>query len=239
MIRQLLSYIISVSIVILLYGCAGIGGQEHCKPVLQPYGEFGLKADPKGLPGIYASKTGNQRVTYFNLNFDVPAGWHADRVHWNVVRVERIDYCQGFLIIYNQGDEFVKNIQEPDLIGCKNLPKKSSERLKTDKEYYRKLFLFKDDNLDNPPSYWQYWILWQKSIAFRDISALYHYTGRSLEAFQKNTDALTRLSKEKGTRYEVVVFPAKIAPDYLTIVADDLDDKFISDFLDMLNTLNP
>jgi hypothetical protein len=36
-----------------------------------------------------------------------------------------------------------------------------------------------------------------------------------------------------------VVFPAKIAPDYLTIIADDLGDGFIADFLDMLNTLNP
>jgi hypothetical protein len=47
------------------------------------------------------------------------------------------------------------------------------------------------------------------------------------------------LSGEKGTRFEIVVFPAKIAPDYLTIIADDLGDGFIADFLDMLNTLNP
>jgi hypothetical protein len=72
----------------------------------------------------------------------------------------------------------------------------------------------------------------------KEISALYHYAGRSLEAFQKNTDALTRLSKEKGTRTENEVFSAKIAPDYLTIIADDLDDVFFADFPDMLNTLN-
>jgi hypothetical protein len=150
-----------------------------------------------------------------------------------------MDYCQGFLMIYDQGDARVKNIQEPELIGCKDFAEDGLERFKTDKDYFRDLFSFTTDQLDERPVFWQYWILWRQSRELKDISALYHYTGRSLEAFQKNTDARTRLSGDKGTRYDVVVFPAKIAPDYLTIVADDLDDKFIADFLDMLNTLNP
>lgn len=209
-----------------------------CKPVLPIHDRYGSKADYKELPGTYVSKADNRRVEYFGLQFDEPAGWRYEKVHQAVMRVERMDYCQGFLIIHNQGDALVKNMQEPELIGCKDFAEKGLERFKTDKDYYRDLFLFTTDQLNEKPVFWQYWILWKQSRELKDISALYHYTGRSLEAFQKNTDALTRLSEEKGTRYDVVVFPAKIAPDYLMIIGDDLGDGFIADFLDMLNTLN-
>jgi hypothetical protein len=233
-----MKYSFLFSICFISSGCS-LESNLGCKPVLQVYTEYGAKADPKNLPGTYASKPGTQNAAYFGLNFEIPEGWHAEQIHRFVVRVYDTDWCQSFLIVFNQGDVLTKNIRKPELIGCRDFAEKDLARFKSDKDYYRDLYLFTSDQLDERPRYWQYWILWSKSREFQTISALYHYTGRSLEAFQKNTDALTRLSKEKGTRIEVVVFPAKIAPDYLTIIAEDLDDGFIADFLDMLNTLNP
>ena len=236
--KTVFCFLLSIITTICLSECSGISRVE-CIPVLPPYNMISLKPESRGLPGTYVSKGDNHIVEYFGLKIAVPKDWLAERIYRTIVRFSDLKFCQGFLLVYNKGTGLMGNAEVPRLRGCQNFVKNDAYRIKTDREYYQKLYSFTPDQLDPRPSYWQYWLLWSKSKAFTDADALYHYTGSALEAFQRNTSVYTRLHHEKGTRTELVIFPAKIAPDYLTLIAEDQGDAFFADFLDMLNTLNP
>lgn len=221
-------------VVTMLFGCVN-QSKIQCKPMLFPYIEYELKAKQIKLGAYFNNKDTNQSAELFNLRMRVPAGWVFEKM-FEKTYVFKSESGRKFLFSLETDTPYSNNIEGINLLGCENFIDIQKDLVKTEKEFYTDLFLFTGEQLNKKPISWQYSVLWSKSNILRDAVALFHYKGDHLEAFQRNFDQ----ERTRGDlRNEIVIFPNKIAPDYITIASLFDDDHFFATFVDMLNALNP
>jgi hypothetical protein len=219
---------------VTLSGCS-TNQHNSCIPALMPYVEYEYKAEPKKLSNDYVVPVTQEIIDFHGLKLVAPHGWKYEKV----VAEKAIKFFNSknrFLLIFEKNIDIRYDTEKSNIVGCKNFVVKDEEKTKTKKEFYTDLYLFTDDKLDSDPTFWQYHILWCKTKFLRDTDELFHYTGKNLEAFQRNY-------KPGCTRGSLVmqseIFPKKIAPDYLTIASRFKDNALLIKFLEMLNTMNP
>lgn len=215
--------------------CACSTNQHNgCKPALMPYVEYEYKAEPQKLSSDYVLKS-QKVIDFHGLKLAMPQGWNYEKVDAKKA-IKFFNDKNRFLLIYEKNIDIRCDTEKSYIIGCKNFAEKGAEKTKTQKEFYTDLYLFTDAELDSDPTFWQYHILWCKTKFLRDTDELFFYTGKNLEAFQRNY-------KPGCTKGSLVmqseIFPQKIAPDYLSIASRFKDDVFFVRFLEMLNTMNP
>jgi hypothetical protein len=215
-----------------LTGCS-TNQYKSCKPVLMPYVEYDYKAEPQKLSGDYVQKT-DKIINFHGLKVVVPQGWSYEKVSAEKA-IKFFNNKSRFLLIFEKNIDIRCDNEISHMIGCNNFVVKNQGETKTQKEFYTDLYLFTDDKLDRDPVFWQYHILWCKTKFLRDTDELFHFTGESLEAFQRNY----KLGCDRGSLVmQSEIFPKKIAPDYLSIASRFKDDAFFVEFLEMLNAMN-
>lgn len=238
--RYFLLFIICTATIII--GCNNSPPQK-CKPILFPYIEYTYKAQPRKLAGEYLHSTQLETIDFFNLNLDIPKGWSYERVFAG----KTIKLSKGekrfFLINFHKAKTRIDDASNFKFIGCDAFASKETITTRTDKDFWTDLYLFTSDQLQGEPSFWQYSILWSKTEFLRDATKLIHYKGKDLEAFQRNIKPKSCACG--STRVHIEIFPKKLEPDHLTIIADidnadaDANDIFFADFLYMIDKLNP
>ena len=210
---------------------------ESCHPLLFPHVEYGYKAEPQKLPGLYSQQNDDEIIKFHGIRLAIPDGWHHEIVlsgHSAKFIKKDIGF---FLLSYEKN----MNIESSDttnfrFIGCDHFKVDKNSITKTSKDFYTDLFSFTDDEIDSDSGFWHYYILWAKIDMFHDSKKLVNYRGNSLEAFQNNIKS--RFCECKTFHTRITIFPEKIAPNFLTIVANDIEDPFFKGFLDMIDKLN-
>lgn len=232
-----LSPFVFVLAMIVIIGC-GRGSTGPCKPMLFPYSEYGYHAEPEELAGKYKGDDTSQKVEIFGITMELPHGWRF-KAHdeWGIKFF--MDDGRTIAMFFNKGRSFTDDAKNFNFVGCDSLfTHKSHTTTRTHKEYITSIYLFTDEDLQGEPTFWQYFVLWSKTDILRDAVKLVHFKGKHLEAFQKNHDPRT-LCAHSDIACQIEIFPDKISPDSLTIVAGFTDDAFFADLLDMIDTLNP
>ncbi len=221
------------------YGCTV---QTVCKPTLFPYSEYHYKAEPITLAGSHAIPGKGLSIDVFDLELKVPDGYTHEKVFPQTYKFT-LGKKRLFILSMNDGARFgggpgsINDIENFNFIGCNNIKIKDHEKTKTHKDFNTDLYNFTVDDLTPEPDFWQYFILWTKTEHLRDSERLVHFTANNLDAFQKSIDP--RMRTEKSILTQIRIFPNKIAPNYISIAADFIDDAFFVEFLNMLNALNP
>jgi hypothetical protein len=220
----------------VLNGCS-VSQYNGCKPVLLPYVEHNYKAEPQKLSRSYVQRH-TELIDFQGIKVAVPQGWSYEEVFsGRTIKISK-DKNRFFILNFVKNVDIWCDIETFYMIGCKKFSEKKQKTIKTEKEFYTDLYLFTDDQLDNDPTFWQYYILWCKTEFLRDTDELIHYRGENLEAFQRNSKLGPACTKG-GVVMHSEVFPKKIAPDYLSIASGFKDDAFFVEFLEMLNVMNP
>ena len=215
-------------------GCA-YNVNTQCRPMLFPYVEYGYQAKPKMLNGLFDSANALNTNERFDLKLSTPEGWSIEEMGSQTL-IFRSIHGTTFLFSIEKDKQFESSGMGMNLLGCDYFNYGATAKIRTERELYTDIFLFTEAQLSDNPAFSEYAVLWSKSELLRDAVALYHYQGDNLEAFQRNMDP----ERSRGSvQCEIVVFPNKIAPDYITIASRFTDDAFFADFLDMVNTLNP
>jgi hypothetical protein len=226
------SFILFFVLMTVFFGC---NLNSKCKPVLFPYSEYGYEAVAKGLAGSYVRQDQDKFIAFFNLNLKLLDNIHYEKVFTGKTLKITLDENRFFLLNAEKGKIRDYSIEGFNFIGCEHLTKIEMAP-KTDKEYWSDVFLFTADEVKSNPSFWEYYILWSKTEFLRDTTKLIHFKGERLEAFQRNIKPKVCGDGSEGTF--IVIFPERIAPDYLKIAACFVDDEFFESFLDMLDLLN-
>ena len=220
---------------VILNGCSTVN-QGKCKPVLFPYGEYHYKAVPREIgPYVY---TNGKSLEFHGLKIVPPDGWQDEKV-LSGSDVKAIRFCKEgnrFLLIFSKN----KVIPADDytnfkMIGCDDFNTQPDQN-KSRQDFYTDLYLFTDADITDPPTFWQYYVLWAKTTFLRDTEKLFHFKGKNVQAFQRNL--VGKAHNEGDVAIKIEIFPKKTAPDYFEIVTDMKGDAFFLDFLGMLDAMN-
>jgi hypothetical protein len=227
-----------LSAIVVICGCYN-ALQVQCKPMLFPYPEYSYKAKSIELGRFYKTMNttdSGKNLELFNLILSVPEGWICEKMHEKTY-IFRADDGRNFIFSLNRYAPFEDGDEELNFIGCNNFKTNQHTNFnKSEKDLITDMYLFTDDQLNDDPTFWQYFILWSKSDILRNSTDLFHYNGANLEAFQRNINP----EYDRGSlQAEIVIFPKKIAPGYIEIGSGFADNSFFATFVDMLDALNP
>jgi hypothetical protein len=215
-----------------------VQANSQCVPVLFPHEEYNYKAEFKQLKTIEKISSRYKHFEFHNINLAIPGHWNYEYVlDGHAVRI--FQESRTMLLSDSKPTEsFDIDPAKMRLVGCNNFKERTDKITKTFKDYIADLFLLTEDQLDDEPNFWQYYILSSKVDYFRSSYKLIHYKGENLEAFQHDVDPKYSCVKS-GSTTEITVFLMKIAPAYLTINGAFIADDTFEGFLAILDKLNP
>jgi hypothetical protein len=235
-----LIFVFSTVIATLFTGCAG-QPRTRCEPMLFPFVEYDYYADTYDLKdyggGISPMEYKGRNVELFNLklNVDADAGWRFEKAGENTYTFIS-EYGESFSISLETAQPFTRDAEKLHFVGCDAYLPDEIRNTRTDRDFYRDLFLFTEDQLSGDPTLWQLYILWSKNRLLHYAGDLIYFKGENLEAFYENIDP----DRDRGdVRNRIVIFPNTIAPRYIKIESNFSKDYFFSYFVNMLNDLNP
>ncbi len=228
-----LSIFLLIALAIVYSGCAS----TECKPVLFPHIEYGYRAEPQKLPGTYTPNKGNEIIEFYNLKIAKPEDWKHEIPFEKTLHLFPPGKDRSVIISYESPRTF-----EPDdfkgmhLIGCDNFEVSNNQETKTTKDYITDLYLFTSEQFENrefKPTFWHYFVLWNKIKVLGNVEKIVHYQGHNFEAFRRDR-------KKTGSKlYSLVdLFYKKHEPSYFTISTTFEDDAFVNSFIDMIDVLN-
>jgi hypothetical protein len=219
--------------IVTLWGCRH-PTESRCKPALFPYIQYNYEAAPIILGQFHTQIDAEKSIELFNLRLSVPEGWTCEKVFAKSFKFASAD-GRVFLLSFEKDVPFTDSTEGFRFIGCDDFKSNKPATVRSKKDYYTGLYLFTADQLSDDPIFWEYYILWSKTEIFRDSLDIFHFKGGHLEGFQRNIDP----NHKKGAiECEIVIFPNKIAPDFITIASRFTDDPFFASFVDMLDSLN-
>lgn len=230
--------LISIVIAAFFSGCAK-QPQTRCEPMLFPFAEYHYAADTLDLSeyrrGFSAPKYTGQDIELFKVKLNMNADWRVEKISENTFRFIGGD-GRSFLFSLETAQPFTRDAEKLHFVGCDEYMPAEVFNTRTDRDFYRDLFLFTKDQLNGDPSLWQFYILWSKNRLLHYADGLEYIKGENLEAFREDIDP----DMMKGdVRSRIVIFPNTIAPYYIKIESDFAKDYFFAYFVNMLNDLNP
>lgn len=231
-----LGFFLFLLLIMLSVGCSAKKDND-CHPLLFPHVEYGYRAELQNLPGLY--NHGDQEIIEFHgIRLAVPDGWrHEIALSGHSVKFLK-ERQNSFLVSFQKNVNFESNNTENfRFIGCDNFKPDKTSTTKNSRDYYTDLFSFTDEDIGRDSGFWEYSILWSKIEMFHDSARIIHYAGSNLEAFQNNIKP--RFCECNTVHSRITIFPETIAPDFLTLVANDVEDRFLVFFIDMIDRLNP
>ncbi|MCP4746121.1 MAG: hypothetical protein GY874_08260 [Desulfobacteraceae bacterium] len=219
---------------IFLVGCSAY----QCKPTLMPYSEYGYKAVQQQLPDSYVPKD-EKVINFKGIQLAVLKNWnYKEEFSGKSLKISK-NKDTYFLFSHNENKAYPVDAKTFNLIGCADFKADDHGKIKTQKDFFKDLYLFTDDQLEeNENSFWPYAILRAKTDFLRDAKKLSWYKGKNIEAY------LREIKSGKGSKCvkrltRIEIFPKQLEEHYFTIIAEDMDTAFFEQFLDMIDTLNP
>lgn len=210
----------------------------RCKPVLFPYTEYGYRAETVNLSGIYTTDNIKRTVAFSGIKLNIPKEWCFKQSNNWTLKFSGND-GRSFLLFYKKEAPFKDDTINFHFVGCDGFIKpQGPPMMRSYKNFIKDLYLFTDEDLKDEPIFWEYFILWSKTEILRDAAKLIYYKGKNMEAFQMNTNP-GKLCAHSDIACRIKIFPNKIAPNSLTIASGFADDVFFTEFLNMIDTLNP
>lgn len=218
----------------LIVSCGTLNKSQNCTPTLFPYSEYSYTPEVVELKKVQSEDSIKNIIKTKSIEIPVFDGWVHEEVPSIGHKFTKNE--KGFYISYEKDSLPHKidkgEIQGINIVGCTNF-KTVESVTKTNYEFFQDLYFITSENLPKNKGFWTYWILYNKTKYFKDISDLKYYKGEKLIVFKR-----TPLVKCKENPIFEIFLKATKESKSFSMGANFQNEIFFKNFFEALNYLN-